>query len=142
MRGTAAESRRYRDPAVNRKIRARARHPLTEPQARAFSNGERYLRKNGLAVERQFKTRTSHRHGALVVEFEFWPDKRDLEERTIAGVTHERIRQTVGERIHRTSDAHAARLQAPSSEVLNCRQQSGSNDEDGAHKPASTGETG
>src|SRR5262245_31156445 len=55
MRGAAAESRRYGDPALNRKVRARARQPLTEPKPRTLPNRKWDFRSDGLAIKRQFK---------------------------------------------------------------------------------------
>jgi hypothetical protein len=66
----------------------------------------------------------------FVLELQLRAEQGHLEQRRIAAVADQGIRQTMGDRIHRTGDGHPARLKSPTSHVLHRRQHPGFDDAD------------
>ena len=108
VRRAAAEHRRHRDAAGDGQVGARAAPPRAEPQPRSGRDRERRVRRHLAPVERQLELGAGDRDEPLVLELELRSEQRHLEQRRVAVVADQRVRQPMRHRIHRAGDRHAA----------------------------------
>ena len=139
MRGAAAQDERYRKSTIHRHVRTCATFARTESKTCTCTNRNRLGACNGNAIHGDFKVSAGRRHQRIALEFEFGTRHRDLERRRRTPVSNKRVCQTMGKRIHGTSDRDTQRLKTPSSSILDRRMESRPEDVNpsGCHEYAS-----
>ena len=123
MRRAAAEHRRHIDAPGDGEVRARAADRRPNRSVAPAGTTKRPRRVDRSAIDGDLELRARNGHDPLVVEHQFGTDERDLQRRGVGCVAGHRVRDPMRDRVHRPGHGHAERLKAPSSAILDGRQQ-------------------
>ncbi len=110
-------------PPADRKIRAGASLTRSKLHDRAGFHFKHRVHFDRSTADGDAKRRPGYRTCGVFLEQDLRTNKGHFKRRLLIAVADESVRQTVGVLIHGAANRHAARLKAPSAQILNRREE-------------------